>query len=230
MTPTRLTTTYVSGSMHLMDSQGDALARWLNFKNSSLTSQDLHDLKSYVCPEWLWHVVDASEENPNAFKFEHFDTRCAFEGGKNYAGMHLGEFDDIEYAANLKEVYSVVKTNQLDKFTSETILGDSPRSFLRCVFPLEFEGRSNQLLIACRYQDAPRTPYIVSEKRTATSQKINRAIAACERAITGKFTLQIDGFKSVCVRWDTGLNDLFEGLPNNPIYPLTDGYGLDVSR
>ncbi|MEH6476680.1 MAG: hypothetical protein V7727_13390, partial [Sneathiella sp.] len=106
MTPKRLTTSYVSGSIHLLDSQGDALTRLLNFKDNSLTAADLFALKDHVCPQWLWHVVDAEPESPNEFHFTHFDNRCMFEGGKNYAGLRLGDFKDVEYSANLKEVYS----------------------------------------------------------------------------------------------------------------------------
>ncbi|PHQ70113.1 MAG: hypothetical protein COB93_06300 [Sneathiella sp.] len=226
----RQTTNYPTGSIHLLDEQGDMLQRWFDLKGGNLSKEDLHKLQTTIAPNWMWHIVNAQADQPDGYFFSQYDRRCKLK--PDLAGMHLADFPDEKYAANLREVYYRVKETGTSEYSKETILGSDPRSFFRIINPLIFSGRINQLLIATRYQDIPSSSYIVDEMGSTASQKIEKTLIGSQRplkrAMARQLILQVNSFKSVSMRWNSGVNNFLESLTNNPIDSLSDGDCLSI--
>ncbi|GEM_PF-2776040 len=234
MTPVRQTTKFPPGSVHILDSQGDSLARWLHFKNYKLNAGDVFELETTICPDWMWHVVDVTADDPDHYFFKRYDRRCLLENGMDLNGARLIDLPNVDYVVNLREVYRAVKEDHKDRCSLETILSGTPRSFLRIVNHLEFEGSSNQLLIATRYQDVSGHPDVVHEKGSTTSEKIKSTFppikGAFERTMTDILALQFDRFKAISMNRYASFNNFFKGLSDNPVYAFKRGNGLGISR
>jgi hypothetical protein len=149
----RKTIEYTPSSIHLMDRQGDALARFIQYKNQHLEGEDFFILQNFICPDWLVHVLNVDNPDPSKFFYERYDDRCAYQGGKDLTGLTIEEIRDPVYLVDSLELYCAVRASGKPRFTKETVSIEPVRSFLRYVVPFTYSDDDKRMLVCCRYQD-----------------------------------------------------------------------------
>ncbi len=163
----RETIDYLPSSIHMLDPQGDALARYIRFKHLMIGAEELLAIQNFVCPDWLIHVLDAECANPEGFVFDLYDRRCLFDGGRDITGLCVGELGVPGYNDGNLERYELVKRFGRPCLTHETLLANPERSYYRYISPMISEGGVQKMLIASRYQKigglGTETPQALSE-------------------------------------------------------------------
>lgn len=141
---------YIPSSMRQIDSQGDALMRYIAFKGHVLSEEDLFLLQNFICPDWLIHTVLTDAENPEHFLIDRYDERCLYDNKRNMTGVRMGEFEPEYIGASLPR-YLRAKTEKKIILTHDTVLTRPTRSYLRFIFPYLSTDGEEKLLLTCRY-------------------------------------------------------------------------------
>ncbi len=224
----RLTKFFPPGALHLMDRQGHCIQEFLRFKSHNLCDDDEVFFRER-CPDWIWHIADVSNANPDHFSYDRWDERCLLKGGQNFSGVSLGDVADRTYVGNVKDCYNSVKTSFRSRISLEVIYRARNRSFLRAVYPLTFNGCKHKVLVACTYKDIDSIPYVSAAESAIARQKINATFTAGERAIAGVFNHQIHALKAVDAGREAELDYVFKGNANDPVAPTFKSDGLAIS-
>ncbi|PHR03347.1 MAG: hypothetical protein COB29_13315 [Sulfitobacter sp.] len=229
MNPIRKKEHFHPWGMNVLDAQGHILTLFLSKRVNKLTSIELDLLKNKLCTSWMFHIVDVTADEPQRYRFDIYDQRTQLD--TDLTGMQIGELDDTVYFSDVMHSYSDVKLSRVPQCTLETIAsGNSPRSFIRFISPLNFMGNASKIIVCTKYQAVIGAIDVVGEKLPTTSQQVKSALStvhdAFQRAITGRFVLEVNGFKSIGMSWDSGLNNLAESLANNEVNTLLNGNSL----
>ncbi len=148
----RETIDYLPSSIHVIEPQGDSLARFIRYKHHHLGAEELFNIQNFICPDWLIHILDVSAANPEGFLIERYDDRCLFDGGRDITGITVEQMNAPHGNQGNLERYSSVKRFGRPSLTLESITDDPERSYHRYLSPMISENGAKKILVACRYQ------------------------------------------------------------------------------
>ncbi|MCG8491059.1 MAG: hypothetical protein MI743_05555 [Sneathiellales bacterium] len=141
---------YIPSSMKQIDSQGDALMRYIAFKGHVLSEEDLFLLQNFICPDWLIHTMLTDAENPEHYVMDRYDERCLYDNRRDMTGLRMNEFEP-DYICTSLPRYLRAKTEKRIILTHDTVLTRPSRSYLRFIFPYLSTDGEEKLLLSCRY-------------------------------------------------------------------------------
>lgn len=97
----------------------------------------------------LVHVVSVAQENPLGFRFEMFGSRANLDGGRDYTGLHLGEYSSRMFVERVAADYVQAKVAAWPLAHSyDFVVNGYNQIYTRLILPFGQKGRVDRLLVA----------------------------------------------------------------------------------